>query len=228
LSWSTDGRRLILAAPVQGVGQIWLVGIDGRGLRRLAGAGSNRLIGWTRLSPVLSPARPVAPTERVTGRRTVALRAPIADLAADGPRVAFITGTTRTDCHHVAVWTRATKSVRRFGVLAPRLEVSPRDGMPAVALAGGTPVAWLQTGGGNTLETALVTATLSRPAPGWIAEGAADDYDVGTFVRRPVGDDTLLAFTIERSCDSDSHTDPDTACPQAARPARSSPQPPIG
>jgi WD40-like Beta Propeller Repeat len=212
LSWSPDGHRLILAAPVQGVSQIWLVGIDGRELRRLTGAGSNRLIGWTRLAPVLPPARPVPPTERVTGSRAVMVRAPIADLAADGRRVAFITGTTRTDCHHVAVWTPATKSVRRFAVPAPCLEVSPRDGMPAVALAG-TRVAWLQTGGGNTLETALVTATLSRPAPVWIAEGAADDNDVGTFARKPVGDEALLAFTIERSCDSDSRADPDTACP---------------
>jgi dipeptidyl aminopeptidase/acylaminoacyl peptidase len=212
LSWSPEGRRLILAAPLQGVSQIWLVGSDGRGLRRLTDAGSNRVIGWTRLAPVQPPASPVAPTERVSSARVLALRAPITDLAADGPRVALITGTTRTDCHHVAVWTPATKSVRHFGVPAPCLEVSPRDGMPAVALAG-TQVAWLQTGGGNFLETALGTATLSRPAPVWIAEGTADDNGVGTFARRPVGDDTLLAFTIERSCDSDSHAEPKVACP---------------
>jgi hypothetical protein len=74
-------------------------------------------------------------------------------------------------------------------------------------------VARLETGGGNFLETALVTATLSRPAPVWIAEGTADENDVGTFVRRPAGDDTLIAFTIEHSCDSDSHAEPSTACP---------------
>jgi hypothetical protein len=126
LTWTPDGGHLIVAAPVQGVSQIWLVGLDGRGLRRLTSAGSNHLVGWTRLAPVLPPARPVAPTERVTGARALALRAPIADLAADGPRVAFIAGTTRTDCHHVAVWTPATKSVRRFGLPAPCLEVCHR------------------------------------------------------------------------------------------------------
>ncbi len=216
LSWSPDGRRLILAALAQGGSQIWLVGIDGRGLRRLTSAGSNHLVGWPRLAPVLPPARPVASTERVTGGRALALRAPIADLAADGPRVAFIAGTTRTDCDHVAVWTPATKSVRRFGLPAPCLEVSPRDSMPSVALAG-TQVAWLETGGGNYLETAVVTTTLSRPALVWIAEGSADLNDVGTFAGRPVGDGTLLAFTIERSCDSDSHAEPNVACPAGRR-----------
>ncbi len=212
LSWSPDGRRLILAALAQG-SQIWLVGIDGRGLRRLTSAGSNHLVGWTRLAPVLPPARPVAPTERVTGARALALRAPIADLAADGPRVAFIAGTTRTDCHHVAVWTPASKSVRRFGLPAPCLEESPRESsMPSVALAG-TRVAWLETGGGNYLETAVVTTTLSRPALVSIAEGTADGNDVGTFAGRPVGNGTLLAFTIERSCDSDPHAEPNVACP---------------
>jgi Tol biopolymer transport system component len=211
LSWSPDGRSLILAALAQG-SQIWVVGIDGRGLRRLTTAGSNHLVGWTRLAPVLPPARPVAPTERVTGDRALALRAPIADLAADGPRVAFIAGTTRTDCHHVAVWTPATKSVRRFGLRAPCTDLSPRDGMPSVALAG-TRVAWLETGGGNLLETAVVTATLSHLAPVWIAEGTADGNDVGTLAGRPVGDGTLLGFTVERSCDSDSHAEPSVACP---------------
>src|SRR6266542_1022480 len=139
LSWSPDGRRLILAALAQGGSQIWLVGIDGRGLRRLTSAGSNHLVGWTRLAPVLPPARPVAPTERVTGARALALRAPIADLAADGPRVAFIAGTTRTDCDHVAVWTPATKSVRRFGLPAPAARSGTARFSPSRSSVAATP-----------------------------------------------------------------------------------------
>jgi hypothetical protein len=47
------------------------------------------------------------------------------------------------------------------------------------------------------------TATGGRPRPVWIAAGYADDGVAGTFARRPFGDGTLLAFTIEARCHPD-------------------------
>jgi hypothetical protein len=77
-----------------------------------------------------------------------------------------------------------------------------RTGPPAVALAG-TRAVWLQISGGNTLETIVRTATLGRPRPTWIGAGYANDGVAGTFAGRPVGDGTLLAFTIESRCHPD-------------------------
>jgi hypothetical protein len=145
--------------------------------------------------------------------QTLALDAPLAYIAADGPRVAFIAGSTPTDCQHVAVWTPGTKSLRRFGLPAP---CDNQDAIGPLALAG-TRVAWLWTSGSGTyMETNVVTATLARPAPPWLYTADASarrGTNVGTFARRPVGQRTLLAFTVEQSCDSDSHAFPDEACP---------------
>ena len=50
--WAPDGRRLMLSADEDDdPDQIWVVGSDGRGLRRLTSAGANNPLGWTRLRP---------------------------------------------------------------------------------------------------------------------------------------------------------------------------------
>jgi hypothetical protein len=114
-----------------------MVGRDGRGLRRLTSAGTNSLVGWTRLAPVLPPTRPIPPAERVIGAHTVATRAPVTDLSADGPRVAFIPRGTATDCYHVGVWAPATKAILRLSLRLPApCREGGQGGMYRVALAG--------------------------------------------------------------------------------------------
>src|SRR5207302_489287 len=103
LTWLPD-RHLVLQS---GYGQLWIAGLDGHGLRRLTREGANGLVGWTRLAPVRPTAPPLPKTERAVDRHTLALRARVASMAADGTRVAFVTGRTATDCAHVAVWTPA-------------------------------------------------------------------------------------------------------------------------
>ena len=194
VSWSPDGSRLALAADLQ----IFVVGAGGRGLRRVTSAGNNFLVAWTRVAPVRRPARPVPPPELVTGAHTLAVRGSIDEIAADGARVALVAGTTRTDCHHIAIWTPANRSVVHFGVRAPCFDVSLRDGLGDVALAG-TRAAWLQTAGGNTLEQYVVSGKLPHPSIVGIADAFASE-DTGTFVDGLAGSGALLAFTIEHRC----------------------------
>ena len=61
-------------------GQIWLVGSDGKGLLRLTSEGENDVVGWTRLAPVLPPASPIPPIQRVIAPDTVATSTPVMSL----------------------------------------------------------------------------------------------------------------------------------------------------
>jgi hypothetical protein len=120
LSWSPDGRRLALEATegeddAQQTAQIWVVGLDGRGLNNVTSEGENRLVGWMRLASVLPPALPLPPSERVLGAHDVATRAVVGKLSADGPRVAFVAKATATDCEHLAVWMPREESLQRVG-----------------------------------------------------------------------------------------------------------------
>jgi Tol biopolymer transport system component len=192
--WLPDARRLALA---DADGQIWIVDRAGHGLRRVTREGSNDLVGWTRLAPARPPATPLPKTERVLGRETLALRAQVTGLAADGARVAFVTQATAFDCDHVAVWTPAARSLRR--PLPAPCEEEPRDVPGSVALAG-TRVAWSSaiciTG---TLDNEVLTAQLSRldRSVGPVAAATLDLFDGdGASIGGPVGDGTLLAFTV--------------------------------
>ncbi|TML64596.1 MAG: hypothetical protein E6G22_04085 [Actinobacteria bacterium] len=207
LTWLPD-RHLVLQS---GYGQLWIAGLDGHGLRRLTREGANGLVGWTRLAPVRPTAPPLPKTERAVDRHTLALRARVASMAADGTRVAFVTGRTATDCAHVAVWTPAAGSVARPlpAPCGPDLDV-----LGSVALAG-TRVAWSSASCcGHTTDSGVVTARLSQLDPPWrqVAEATLSD-DVGTFVRGPAGDGRLLVFTILLSCDSNSSPGAFDACP---------------
>ncbi|MEP6909403.1 MAG: hypothetical protein ABI896_03095 [Actinomycetota bacterium] len=163
LAWSPDGRRLILAGHVgDDPEQIWTVGRDGRGLRRVTNAGTNSVIGWTRLAPVLPPVPPIPPAERVIGARTVATDAPVYSLSADGQRVAFVPGATATDCDHIDVWTPGKKVIRRVspGLPAPCGE-GGAGAMYGLTLAGSR-VAWAEIlGCGNYCDVTLESATLT-------------------------------------------------------------------
>jgi Tol biopolymer transport system component len=186
--WSPDGRRLVLAGHRgDDPDQIWIVRRDGHGLRRLTSAGRNTLLGWTALTPKLPQVRPLPPSERVLRATTVATRTPIAELSADGARVAFVLNASGTDCDHVVVWTPAKRSLVR---LAARLPApceqlgTLRYGIYDLALAG-TRVAWADIEGcGNSCDVGLSTATLARPLAVSVADagggggaGGGDFYD---------------------------------------------------
>jgi WD40-like Beta Propeller Repeat len=184
--WARDGRRLLVTL----IGQVWTVGRDGRGLRRLTHAGGNVALGWTRLAPKLPPARPLPRTERVVDGRTVATSTPVSDLSADGSRAAFVTA-SRIDCHHAAVWTPAARAIARFDLPRLCLPTSTGSGIYDLEFAGSR-VAWVNYGGGNTWEFRLRSATLTDREPVQLGFASAD---AGTYRPYQVrGDGDLLVF----------------------------------
>jgi WD40 repeat protein len=193
VAWSPDGRELLLAARAGGdPRQIWAVGTDGRGLRRLTSGGSNTLLGTTRMPPVLPAAPPIPSSERVASGATVETSAPIADLSADGPRVAFIVGKTATDCHHAAVWTPGATSVERLALQAPCWY--PWDAMIEVELAGSR-AAWIaynKGGGYPGGEYALTSATLAEPTPWTLSLRGLERGQVWDYHLRGHGDFLLF------------------------------------
>jgi hypothetical protein len=142
--------------------------------------------------------------------RTLATRGPVTALAADGDRAALVVSVPYVEsrgypgfgCASVVVWEPTRRRVVRLKrPCGPNDEISRREGTHGVALAG-TRAAWLHVGGGHTLETVLETATLARPRPASRAYGASYEGGDGDFVREPVGDGALLAFTVDRRCDA--------------------------
>jgi hypothetical protein len=184
--WAPDGRRLFVTL----IGQLWTVGRDGRGLRRLTSAGGNTPLGWTSLAPVLRPAAPLPPTERAVDRRTVSTRRPITDLSADGARVAFVAASP-IDCDHAAVWTPATRTIARFDFPHLCLPTSTGSGIYDLELAGSR-AAWVHYGGGNTWEFQLVSASLSDRRPATLSSNSGDAGEYWPYQVR--GDDAVLAF----------------------------------
>lgn len=197
LAWSPDGRQLILVAHAgDDADQIWTVGRGGHGLRHVTSSGTNTLLGWTRLAPALAPAPRVPPTERVIGAHTLATRAPIEDLSADGRRIAFVPRSRATDCAHVSVWTPGKKRIQRVspGLPAPCGEQG-EGGMYGVALAGSR-VAWAEVlGCGNYCEVVLESATLAARRPKIV--GPEDSFSAdggGGADYRLHGEGNLLVF----------------------------------
>jgi hypothetical protein len=139
----------------------------------------------------------------VANPRTLATRFPVQALAGDGDRVALLVWSSsrspRGRCG-VAVWEPTRSRVVRFQRPCA-YEASVYERTVDVALAG-TRVAWLSAAGGMTRDTIVMTATLARPKPVDIGYGASNpDSGYGDFARRPVGDGTLLVFTVDRRCD---------------------------
>ena len=184
--WAPDGRRLVVTL----MGQLWTVARDGRGLRRLTGAGGNAALGWTRLAPTLPRAKPLPATERVVDGRTVATSTPVSDLSADGSRVAFVTASA-IDCDHAAVWTPASRAIARFDFPRLCLPTSTGSGIYDLELAGSR-AAWVHYGGGNTWEFRLTSATLTDREP---VQLSFESADAGTFWPYQVrGDGDVLVF----------------------------------
>ena len=161
LSWSPDGRRLVFnARSGSALDHVWTVASDLRGLRRVTSEGTNGLFGWTRLVPVLPPAQPIPASDQVVGADTVATSAPVTALAADGTRVAFVTGRSATDCDHVVVWSPGASSVGRFGVPQAPCSIDPAR-FVGLALAGSR-VAWaVEDKNSNPCNYDLMSVTLA-------------------------------------------------------------------
>ena len=156
--------------------------------------------------------------------RGLATRGPVTALAADGDRVAIVVSVPyeRLHCASVVVWEpMRSRVVRLQRPCGPGDEISRRESTEAVALAG-TRAAWLHVGGGHTLEAVLETATLARPRPVWLAYGASYEGGDGDFVREPVGDGALLAFTVDRRCDADAERNQGPGAENQCPPGRES------
>jgi Tol biopolymer transport system component len=218
VTWLPEGR---LAVTTEDSAQISIVRRDGHGLRRLTSGGSNAVVGWTRLPPVLPPVRPVPPTERAVGTRTLDVRAQIGAIAADGERIAFITGPTRTDCDHIAIWTPSSRSVARPAGAPCDQPLEYRDSLGPIALSG-TNVAWRsEECCGNNEYTHVVAGGLPYPRSG--ASGVADaavgrDGGSGTVADGPVGHGNLMTFAIEDFCVKGGPPDYGDTCPPGVGP----------
>ena len=196
VAWSPDGRRLALEAGSDESGEIWVVGIDGRGLHRVVSRGSSLLVGWTRLAPVRRPAPPIPPSERVVSGEAVATRAPVLDVSADGGRAAFAVAPGPADCGHVVVWTPAQKTLQRF-VPAANCGTGNGAGVVYDVELAGSRAAWAEIDScGNYCDVALETATLARRRPVAVAsasfESSGDGYDFHLH-----GNGDLLVFDDE-------------------------------
>jgi hypothetical protein len=189
-------RRLANPQSSRGSAAAALLGCIGVGIMLLASAAS------------AAPGKPTQYVRKTSG--------PVLALAADGNRAAFIVEGRVKECMSVMVWDPVQRRIARLQSGAAKCESSDRlnrRGMPAIAIAGSR-TAWLQLTGGNYLETIIFTATLARPKPVWLAYGAADDGIAGEFVRRPLGDRSLLAFTTETRC----YPDYGNGCPPGRQP----------
>jgi hypothetical protein len=168
--WSPDGRSIAFTANTHSVNgepdQVWVVGADGSGLRRLTNEGNNTLVGWTSLAPVLPPAADIAPTEQVVAADSVVRRTPVSTLAADGTRVAFAAQSTPTDCAHVALWTAGEQSLRR---VPARLPAPCGNGALSGLTLAGSRVVWL-------VGCRLWSAAFADPLALLLAEPDEDAY----------------------------------------------------
>jgi WD40 repeat protein len=200
VAWSPDGRQLIFAGHAgDDSDQIWVVGTRGGGLRRLTNAGSNAVVGLTRHAPALPPARPLVPSERVLSGDAVVTRGPIVDLSADATRVTFLVGSTRADCGHVALWRPPARTLSRFALLGPCVDIGSSGGpgdVYEVELAGSR-VTWASYGPcGNFCDVTLKTTTLDRPVTQVVDDraGAVNGAANERWDYRLRGDGDLLVF----------------------------------
>jgi Tol biopolymer transport system component len=200
--WSPDGSRLTLAATTgDDPPQIWSVRADGTDARRLTRAGSNDLIGFARAAPARAPVRPHPPSDRVLGPRLLGTAKPIGLVAADGGSVAYVSGSTETDCEHISVWAPTARKIRRVW---PRLPApcyddygSSQSDVYELALA--RPMVGWSLGGkscGNSgcgVETH--TARLPKADPKYVDEDDGADYG-NEFLRPfdPVGRGEVFAI----------------------------------
>jgi Tol biopolymer transport system component len=230
-AWSADGRSIAMASLPGGAvyDDLLVAAANGTSSRRITHrvpypyGRENQQPNWRPrgATPTRLGSRPVAPLPSETVSRS-AFGAPgggtITSIAADGDRVAMVIDFPY--CASVEVWDAKRGQVSRLKrPCGPHSESgSSQEGTYGAALAG-TRAAWIHTSGGNTLETYVDTATLARPRPVSLASGGADNGGAGTFAGAAFGDGGLLAFTLDKRCDSDGDLNgrPEDQCPPGKR-----------
>jgi TolB protein len=227
-AWSPDGSSIVVRSLPSGAKfhDLLVVAADGSSSQRIT-ARIPRPDGSENLAPSWRPrgatparlgAAPVAPLPSETVSAT-AFQPPgsgsISELAADGGRAAVIVA-SHSGCAGVEVWEPARRrAVQLQRACGPNSDVSRLEDTQGVALAG-TRAAWLHLGGGNSLETDVLTATLARPTPMTLADEVSNaDDGHGDSARRPFGHAGMLAFTADRRCDADGTLNgrPEDQCP---------------
>ena len=224
-AWSPDGRWIaIRSLPARAKhADILVVATNGSTSRRITSRvpkpwGSENLVptwrprGATDARLGRAPVRAL-PSESVS-RKAFEPPKPgrIIGLAADGSRAAVVTEFD-DHCASVEVWEQGRPRVVRLQVPCSPIGPSPREGTDGAAVAG-TRVAWRHLDGGNTLEMFLRTTPLTKPRPITIASGFLNDGVYGTFASPPVGNGSLLAFTVGQRCEAGREGgDPDDQCP---------------
>jgi hypothetical protein len=139
----------------------------------------------------------------------------ITELAADGNRVAVITDPrpgapkprTGVACGRVVVWTAPGRKSTRF---KPGYLGCEGDGLGDLATGGGQ-VAWIERGGGNSLELNVMTARLAGGLVRRVAEAVngarAGEDPIGSWIGHLAGGGALLAYNSWRVVCS--HEDPE-------------------
>jgi hypothetical protein len=189
---------------------------DSRFVRSLRNGAMRILLAGAALGTILvvsvAPAAPSAAKPL-----TLTTRGQVSALAADGERAAFMVRGRVPNCDSfcrcwsVFVWEpirRRVVQLRRCGGDEDSFE---HDFTQTVAIAG-TRVAWVRFYPNPETDTLVMTATLARPSPVAVAHAIYHaDGHYGDLARRPAGDGTLLAFTVDRTCSAERGGDP--PCP---------------
>jgi Tol biopolymer transport system component len=206
--WSPDSRWVATSYAPNGstLRRLLLVAADASATRPLLvpapwganfGAPSWRPRGAT---PERLGRAPVAvPTDVVTSTSFAPALGRISEIAADGGLAAVVIRATPRICAGVLTWEPSRKRSTRLhfeDCIDKGVQYAPAQGL-AVA---GRHVAWFSTSGGNTLETAVTTATPEQPSEATLAYEAAQENGVPRVTSRPVGHSSLLAFTVTHRC----------------------------
>jgi len=145
-------------------------------------------------------------------------RGTIVRLAADGERVAASTRGVKGACDRIVVWRTPGKTFRRFDTRThcPGSDVPVFEFVGELALGGGR-VAWVEGGGGNSLELSLYAAPLSggpKSAKNLDFAGnnaGAEGNRTGDWIGQLFGAGPVLAYNRWHECWR--QHDDDTSCP---------------
>jgi hypothetical protein len=147
-----------------------------------------------------SSARGAAPPRA----QSLPVAAPVKLLAADGTRAAAVVpGDGRSRCTRIVLWRPGTRPV----TVETRVGCGrggPLEGPDGLAL-GGNRVVWQERNGGNDLELAIRTATVSSPVPKDVSyvvngDGAGGD-PAGDWTGHLLADGPLLVFARWSHCE---------------------------
>lgn len=128
--------------------------------------------------------------------RSVASPGTVVGLARSGYFVAFASGPSPGDCHHVRIWNLATRGVHRLGAKRPCGPVTSTGRGIVGPVAGGNRVLWITYVGGNIREWSLWTATTTRRTPRQL-RFVARDVDAPSPLVLGDGSETVLPYAVD-------------------------------